>query len=100
MLGARAGPPGPAPDARASTVARSADRRPGARRRHEPGDHAGAARSRVTVVARARPGSPVGAWAPPTEEYRTLLMQKSLAPLLEAPLDERDGNLLEGSVTP
>src|SRR5207245_8590227 len=79
---AREGPPGPPPDARASTDARSADRLPSARPRHEREGHARAGRSRGLVAARARPGSPVGACAPPTEEYRTLLMQKSLVAFL------------------
>src|SRR4030095_11222268 len=72
-------PRGLPPDAPASSGVRNADPRPGVRPRHEPGSHAEAGRSRVTVAARARPGSPVGACAPPTEDNRTLVMQKSLA---------------------
>src|SRR3989442_339328 len=77
--GARAGRCDPVPGTRASTGGRSADPHPAARPRHARGSHAGGVRSRVTVAARAQPGSPVGACAPPTDEYRTLLTQKSLA---------------------
>jgi hypothetical protein len=59
-------------------VSFGADPRPDARPRHERGRHAEAVRSRVTAGARARRGSPVGAWAPPTKDNRTLLMRKSL----------------------
>src|SRR3989442_10368712 len=76
--GARAGRCDPVPGTRASTGGRSADPHPAARPRHARGSHAGGVRSRVTVAARAQPGSPVGACAPPTDEYRTLLTQKSL----------------------
>src|SRR2546425_7614699 len=69
---------GPAPGGLASIGGRSADPRPSARPQHARGLHAGGVRWRVTVAARARPGSPVGACAPPTRDYRTLLMQKSL----------------------
>src|SRR2546422_209385 len=52
--------------------------RPGAQPRHARGSHAAGVRSRGPAAARVQPGSPVGACAPPTEEYRTLLMQMSL----------------------
>jgi hypothetical protein len=67
------------PGAPASIGARNVDPRRGGRPRHARGHHAGADRSRVTAGARAPPGSPVGACTPPTGEYRTLLIQKSLA---------------------
>src|SRR4030095_11630993 len=69
---------GLAPDAPASSGVRNADPRPGVRPRHEPGSESEAGRPPLTVAARPRPGSPVGACAPPTEDNRTLVMQKSL----------------------
>jgi hypothetical protein len=49
------------------------------------GDHVHAnialQRWRAIAVAPARPGSPVGAWAPPTRHERALLMQMSLVAL-------------------
>src|SRR5207247_2393725 len=69
-------------DRHVSTAARIADPRRAARPPHAREHHAGAVRWRGRGAARVPPDSPVGACAPPTVEYRTLLMQKSLVIVL------------------